>query len=51
MIVFGLAILIVIERYNPAVITTLVTGTSLAAAELVRRLSGRTSCDGVSALP
>jgi hypothetical protein len=28
----------VIERYNPAVITTVVTGTSLAAAELVRRL-------------
>lgn len=38
MIVFGLAILMVIERYNPAVITTVVTGTSLAAAELVRRL-------------
>jgi hypothetical protein len=37
-IVFGLAILMVIERYNPAVITTVVTGTSLAAAELVRRL-------------
>lgn len=38
MIVFGLAVLMVIERYNPAVITTVVTGTSLAAAELVRRL-------------
>jgi hypothetical protein len=37
-IVFGLAILMVVERYNPAVITTVVTGTSLAAAELVRRL-------------
>ena len=38
MIVFGLATLMVVERYNPAVITTVVTGTSLAAAELVRRL-------------
>jgi hypothetical protein len=37
-IVFGLAILMVIKRYNPAVITTVVTGTSLAADELVRRL-------------
>ena len=37
-LVFGLAILMVIERYNPAVITSVVTGTSLAAAELVRHL-------------
>ena len=36
--VFGLAILMVLRRYDPAVITTVVTGTSLAAAELVRRL-------------
>lgn len=38
--VFGLAILMVVERYNAAVITSVVTGTSLAAAELVRRLQG-----------
>jgi hypothetical protein len=43
MIVFGFAILMVIERYNPAVITTVVTGTSLAAAELVRRLQAPAS--------
>lgn len=42
-IVFGFAILMVIERYNPAVITTVVTGTSLAAAELVRRLQAPAS--------
>lgn len=42
-IVFGLAILMVIERYNPAVITTVVTGTSLAAAELVHRLQAPAS--------
>jgi len=37
-VVFGLAILMVLRRYDPAVITTVVTGTSLAAAELVRQL-------------
>jgi hypothetical protein len=37
-IVFGLAVLMVVKRYDPAVITTVVTGTSLAAAELVRQL-------------
>lgn len=37
-IVFGLAILMVVKRYDPAVITTVVTGTSLAAGELVRRV-------------
>jgi uncharacterized membrane protein (DUF4010 family) len=42
-IVFGLAILMVVERYDPAVITTVVTGTSLAAAELVHRLQVPTS--------
>lgn len=48
-IVFGLAILMVLKGYDPAVITTVVTGTSLAAAELVRRLrepsSARTKAD------
>ena len=39
-IVFGLATLMIIERYAPAFVTTVVTGTSLAAAELVRRLQG-----------
>lgn len=34
-IVFGLATLMIIERYDPAFVTTVVTGTSLAAAELV----------------
>jgi len=43
MIVFGLAVLMVVVRYDPAVITTVVTGTSLAAAELVRRLQAPTS--------
>ncbi|MFG2011304.1 hypothetical protein ACGFNF_19780 [Micromonospora sp. NPDC048868] len=42
-IVFGLAILMVLKRYDPAVITTVVTGTSLAAAELVRRFQEPTS--------
>lgn len=42
-IVFGLAVLMVIERYDPTVIITVVTGTSLAAAELVRRLQAPTS--------
>jgi hypothetical protein len=37
-IVFGLAVLMVLKQYDPAVITTVVTGTSLAAAELARRL-------------
>jgi len=37
-IVFGLAVLMVIKEYSPEVITAVVTGTSLAAAELVRRL-------------
>ncbi|MFI1580709.1 hypothetical protein [Embleya sp. NPDC020630] len=37
-VVFGFAVLMVLEHYDPAVITTVVTGTSLAAAELVRRL-------------
>jgi uncharacterized membrane protein (DUF4010 family) len=41
-IVFGFAILMVVERYDPAVITTVVTGTSLAAAELVHRLQAPT---------
>jgi hypothetical protein len=45
MIVFGLAILMVIERYNAAVITSVVTGTSLAAAELVRRLQAPAPAD------
>lgn len=36
--VFGLTVLMIIERYDPAVITTVVTATCLAAAELVRRL-------------
>lgn len=35
-IVFGFAALMVLKRYDPAVIATVVTGTSLAAAELVR---------------
>lgn len=35
---FGLAILMVLKQYDPAVIVTVVTGTSLAAAELIRRL-------------
>jgi len=38
LIVFGLAVLMIFKRYEPAVITTVVTATSLAAAELVRRL-------------
>ncbi|NES29294.1 hypothetical protein GCE86_17875 [Micromonospora terminaliae] len=42
-IVFGLAVLMVLKRYDPAVITAVVTGTSLAAAELVRRLRESTS--------
>lgn len=42
-LVFGLAVLMIIERYDPAVITTVVTGTSLAAAELVHRLQSPTS--------
>jgi type IV secretory pathway component VirB8 len=42
-IVFGLAVLMVLKRYDPTVITTVVTGTSLAAAELVRRLQAPTS--------
>ncbi|WP_155344729.1 hypothetical protein [Acrocarpospora pleiomorpha] len=37
-VVFGFAFLMVLKQYDPAVITTVVTGTSLAAAELVRRL-------------
>lgn len=41
--VFGLTVLMVVERYDPAVITTVVTGTSLAAAELVRRLQALAS--------
>jgi hypothetical protein len=45
-IVFALAILMVLKRYDPAVITAVVTGTSLAAAELVRRL--RESASGKS---
>ncbi|WP_131743377.1 hypothetical protein [Actinomadura roseirufa] len=36
--VFGLAVLMIFKGYDPAVITTVVTGTSFAAAELVRRL-------------
>lgn len=38
LIVFGLAVLMIFKRYEPAVITAVVTATSLAAAELVRRL-------------
>jgi len=38
MIVFGLAILMVIERYDPAVVTSVVTGTSLAAAVVLAGL-------------
>jgi hypothetical protein len=45
MIVFGLAILMVVERYNAAVITSVVTGTSLDAAELVRRLQAPAPAD------
>lgn len=37
-VVFAFAVLMVLKRYDPMVITTVVTGTSLAAAELVRRL-------------
>jgi hypothetical protein len=37
-VVFGLAVLMIIEGYGPEVITPVVTGTSLAAGELVRRL-------------
>jgi hypothetical protein len=37
-IVFGLAMLMVLERYDPAVITTVVAGVALAAAGLVRLL-------------
>lgn len=36
--VFGLATLMILERFDPTVITTVVTGTSLAATELVRQL-------------
>jgi hypothetical protein len=42
-LVFGLAILMILERYDPAVITAVVTGTSLSAAELVRRLVAPTT--------
>lgn len=44
-IVFGLTTLMVLERYDPTVITTVVTGTSLAAAELVRRFEAPGSTD------
>jgi uncharacterized membrane protein (DUF4010 family) len=36
--VFGLTVLMIVQRYEPAVITAVVTATCLAAAELVRRL-------------
>ena len=36
--VFGLAVLMIVKGYGPEVITPVVTGTSLAAGELVRRL-------------
>jgi len=48
-IVFGLAVLMIVERYDPSVITSVVTGTSLAAAELVRQL--QTSAPPPSELP
>jgi hypothetical protein len=41
--VFGLAMLMILQRYSPAVITSVVTGTSLAAAELVHRLQAPSS--------
>ena len=37
-IVFGLAVLMIIEGYGPEIIAPVVTSTSLAAGELVRRL-------------
>jgi hypothetical protein len=37
-IVFGLAVLMIIKGYGPEVVTPVVTGTSLAAGELMRRL-------------
>jgi hypothetical protein len=36
--VFGLAVLMIVEQYDPTVIITVITGTSFAASELVRRL-------------
>ncbi|MEV6527236.1 hypothetical protein AB0M43_35435 [Longispora sp. NPDC051575] len=37
-VVFGLAVLMIVKGYGPEVITPVVTGTSLAAAELMRRV-------------
>lgn len=37
-LVFGLAVLMVLKQYDATVITSVVTGTCLAAAELARRL-------------
>ncbi len=38
LVVFGLAILMIFKGYDPSIITAVVTATSLAAAELVRRV-------------
>jgi len=38
LVVFGLAILMIFKGYDPSIITAVVTATSLAAAELVRRI-------------
>lgn len=38
LIVFGLATVMIFKGYDPSVITAVVTATSLAAAELVRRI-------------
>lgn len=35
---FGLAVLMLLQGYDPAVVTAVVTGTGFAAAELARRL-------------
>jgi hypothetical protein len=42
-LVFGLAVLMVLKQYDATVITSVVTGTCLAAAELARRLQEPTS--------
>jgi len=38
LVVFGLVILMIFKGYDPSIITAVVTATSLAAAELVRRI-------------
>jgi hypothetical protein len=42
-IVFGLAVLMIVKGYGPEVIIPIVTGTSLATGDLVRRLHLSTS--------